>query len=72
MSNNVEELGKTVSLITTFQSQFLASKYRSQIYDLPDDKKINYRYDYEHISTVNLRLLQAGIRLAGILEEIYG
>ena len=46
--------------------------YRSQIYDLPQSKKINYRYNYEHISTVNLRLLQAGIRLAGVLEEIYG
>ena len=45
--------------------------YRSQIYDLPDSKKINYRYNYDHIATVNLRLLQAGIRLAGVLEEIY-
>lgn len=46
--------------------------YRSQIYDLPNDKKINYRYNYDHISTLNLRLLQAGIRLAAILENIYG
>lgn len=46
--------------------------YRPQIYNLPDDKKINYRYDYDNIATVNLRLLQAGIRLAGLLEEIYG
>jgi hypothetical protein len=46
--------------------------YRPQIYNLPDDKKINYRYDYDNIATVNLRLLQAGIRLAGFLEEIYG
>lgn len=46
--------------------------YRSQIYDLPKDKKINYRYNYDNIATVNKRLLQAGIRLAGLLEEIYG
>ena len=46
--------------------------YRSQIYDLPESKKINYKYDYHNIATVNLRLLQAGIRLAGVLEEIYG
>lgn len=45
--------------------------YRPQIYDLPDNKKINYRYNYDNISTVNLRLQQAGIRLAGLLEEIY-
>lgn len=45
--------------------------YRSQIYDLPESKKINYRYNYDHIATVNLRLQQAGIRLAGVLEDIY-
>jgi len=46
--------------------------YRSQIYKLPESKKINYRYNYDNISTVNSRLLKAGIRLAGILEDIYG
>lgn len=46
--------------------------YRTQIYNLPECKKINYRYNYNNISTVNLRLLQAGIRLAGVLEKIYG
>jgi hypothetical protein len=45
---------------------------RPQIYNLPESKKINYRYNYDNISTVNKRLLQAGIRLAGVLEEIYG
>jgi len=46
--------------------------YRDQIYDLPESMKINYRYNYDNIATVNQRLLQAGIRLAGLLEEIYG
>ncbi len=45
---------------------------RSQIYDIPEDKKLSWRYNYDHIATVNLRLLQAGIRLAAVLEEIYG
>jgi hypothetical protein len=45
---------------------------RPQIYNLPESKKINYRYNYDNISTANARLLQAGIRLAGVLEEIYG
>lgn len=44
---------------------------RPQIYNLPESKKINYRYNYDNISTVNSRLLKAGIRLAGILEQIY-
>lgn len=46
--------------------------YRDQVYDLPESKKINYRYDYDNLDLVNLRLLQAGIRLAGVLNEIYG
>ena len=46
--------------------------YRPAIYSLPENMKINYRYNYDHLETVNLRLLQAGIRLAGVLNEIYG
>ncbi len=49
-----------------------SKSYRGAIYDLPEDKSINYRYTFDHIDTVNLRLLQAGIRLAGILNDIYG
>ncbi len=45
---------------------------RSQVYDLPESKKINYRYDYKNLEIVNKRLLQAGIRLAGVLNKIYG
>jgi len=45
--------------------------YRPQIYTMTEDNKINYRYSYDNISTVNLRLVQAGIRLASILEAIY-
>ncbi len=45
---------------------------RPQVYDLPDDKKINYRYNYDNIEALNRRLLQAGIRLAAVLNEIYG
>jgi hypothetical protein len=45
---------------------------RDKVYDLPEDKRINYQYNYYNIDLVNLRLLQAGIRLANILNEIYG
>ena len=44
---------------------------RPQVYQLPESKKINYRYNYENLALANQRLLQAGIRLAGILNEIY-
>jgi len=46
--------------------------YRNQVYDLPDDHIISYEYNYNNIDLVNLRLLQAGIRLARILNDIYG
>ena len=46
--------------------------YRESIYDIPEDKNLSYKYVHDHIHQVNLRLLQAGVRLAGILNEIYG
>ncbi|MDX1672554.1 MAG: S1/P1 nuclease [Balneolaceae bacterium] len=45
---------------------------RDRVYDLPKDKHLGYRYRYENYQIVERRLLQAGIRLAGILNEIYG
>lgn len=49
-----------------------SKSFRKQIYDLPEDKFLTYKYTFDNIDTLNLRLLQAGIRLAGILNEIYG
>ncbi len=49
-----------------------SKSYRAQIYDLPEDGKISYEYNYKNLDLVNQRLLQAGIRLAGVLNEIYG
>lgn len=46
--------------------------YRKSIYDIPEDKNLSYAYVHDHIHQVNKRLLQAGVRLAGILNEIYG
>lgn len=45
---------------------------RNQVYNLPDDKNINYEYMYHHWDIVQKQLLKAGIRLAGVLNEIYG
>ncbi|MEL7147339.1 MAG: S1/P1 nuclease, partial [Bacteroidota bacterium] len=49
-----------------------SKSYREVIYDLPENKKINYRYVHDHIDLLNQRLLQAGVRLAGYLNQIYG
>lgn len=45
--------------------------YRNQIYKVGDGR-LGYRYSYLNMPTVRQRLLQAGIRLAGILNTIYG
>lgn len=45
--------------------------YRKTIYDVGDGR-LGYEYAYRHMPAVRLRLLQAGIRLAGVLNSIYG
>lgn len=49
-----------------------AMDLRDQVYDLPDDRQIGYRYQYENFDTVEKQLLKGGIRLAGVLNDIYG
>lgn len=45
--------------------------YRPQVYDYGNGK-LGYEYSYKHLHIVRHRLLQAGIRLAGVLNKIYG
>lgn len=45
--------------------------YRSRIYDYGNGK-LGYKYAYDNFDIVRLRLLQSGVRLAGLLNEIYG
>jgi hypothetical protein len=45
--------------------------YRKQVYDYKNGK-LGYEYSYYHLHIVRLRLLQAGVRLAAVLNEIYG
>ncbi len=45
---------------------------RNQVYDLPEDKKLGYDYMYKNWSVIQERLHQAGVRLAGVLNKIYG
>lgn len=46
--------------------------YRDRIYNLPDNMRLSYPYRYKNNDIVFKRLLQAGIRMAGLLNEIYG
>lgn len=45
--------------------------YRTAVYDLGDGK-LGYEYTYYHLHIVRKRLLEAGVRLAGVLNQIYG
>lgn len=45
--------------------------YDEQVYTVGNGR-LGYAYTYQNFSVVRLRLLQAGVRLAGLLNEIYG
>ena len=47
-------------------------EYRDRMYDLPEDMRIGYEYRYFNKDIIFKRLAQAGIRMAGLLNEIYG
>jgi hypothetical protein len=48
-----------------------AMELRDQVYDLPDDHQIGYQYQYKNRELLDRQLLKGGIRLAGVLNEIY-
>ncbi|MCC5937428.1 MAG: S1/P1 nuclease [Lunatimonas sp.] len=45
---------------------------RPIVYDLPEDGRLSYEYDYVAFPVIEERLLAGGLRLAGILNDIYG
>jgi hypothetical protein len=48
-----------------------SQSYENNVYDTGNGR-LGYEYTYKNWHIVRLRLLQAGIRLAGILNELYG
>ena len=49
---------------------------RDQVYDLPEpdnegNVNLSYRYRFKNMDTIKLRLVQAGIRLAGLLNDVF-
>lgn len=45
---------------------------RPAVYNLPENRKISYEYGYVNMPLLEERLIAASVRLAQILEEIYG
>ena len=69
---SVEQLNAWSSL-DVLDWAYESMNYRAQCYEtVPQNNKLSYRYNFDNITLVNQRLLQAGVRLANVLEEIYG
>lgn len=45
--------------------------YRDQIYKVPENGRLSFRYSFDNFDIVKHRVLQAGVRLAGVINEIY-
>lgn len=45
--------------------------YRPQVYDIGNGN-LSYQYGYKYFGIAKQRMLQAGVRLAGVLNSIYG
>ncbi len=53
-----------------FESYQLANTLYSEIKQ--PNQKLSYRYNFDHLASLNEQLLKGGIRLAGLLNEIFG
>ncbi len=63
----VAEWQSTTVLEWAYESQALLP----EVYDYPENGRLGYEYSFLNFETVELRLLQAGVRLAGIINDIY-
>ena len=52
-----------------FESYQLADKVYKSV--TQPDQKLSYRYNYDHVEMMNNQLLKGGVRLAGLLNEIF-
>ncbi len=53
-----------------FESNQIAEQLYNEIKQ--PGQKLGYRYTFDHIATVNQQLLKGGVRLAGILNQLFG
>ena len=48
-----------------------ARALRASVYDIPEDEYLGYGYAYKNTPKLNIQLAKAGIRLAGMLNDIF-
>lgn len=63
----IERLQNSTPLDWAMESKAM----RSSVYDLKGQDNLTYKYVFEHKAQVEKRLKEAGIRLAGLLNDIY-
>lgn len=52
-----------------YDSYLIAEKIYAET---PENANLKYKYNYDFVSSLNLQLLKGGIRLAGLLNSIFG
>ena len=52
-----------------FESYTIAQELHNDIKE--DNPKLGYRYNFDHIATINIQLVKGGVRLAGLLNDIF-
>lgn len=53
-----------------FESYTISEKLINDITE--SNSKLSYNYNFQHVDTLNNQLLKGGVRLAGLLNEIFG
>jgi len=53
-----------------YDSYIMAQKLHNELTE--NNARLGYRYNYDHIKILNEQLLQGGVHLAGLLNEIFG
>ena len=53
-----------------YDSYVIAQDLHNEIKE--NNPKLSYRYNFDHIQTLNEQLLKGGVHLAGLLNEIFG
>ncbi|GAB2791783.1 S1/P1 nuclease [Rhabdobacter roseus] len=63
---------KTWQAMSVREWAAVSTGLQPQVYTLPANGRLGYNYSYDNFPTVERCLMQAGIHLAGLLNEIYG
>jgi hypothetical protein len=67
--SEVKELQSAPISQWLFESNQIAEKL---YVDIKPGDNLSYKYNFNHIDTLNRQLLKAGVRLAGLLNQIFG